>query len=182
MNLTEKTLDSEEIFQGKIIHVHRDTVELPNGHHGFREVVDHPGGVMVAPLLPGGSLIFVRQYRYPYHEVVLELPAGKLEKGEDPAKAGRRELGEEVGASAEQMISMGKLYPTPGYCGEIIHLYLATGLTMGEQHPDEDEFLEQVEIPLEEAVAMVMRGEIMDAKTIAGVMKINQMKLGGQLE
>lgn len=181
MNLEEKTLESETLFDGKIIHVHRDKVELPNGRTSYREVVAHSGGVMVAPLLPDDNLIFVRQFRYPYHQVVLELPAGKLEKGEDPLEAGIRELGEEVGAKAQKVVSMGKLYPTPGYCGEIIHLFLATGLTLGAQHPDEDEFLEKVEIPLEEAVEMVMRGEIMDAKTIAGVMKINQMKIKGEL-
>lgn len=181
MNLEEKTLDVQTIFDGKIIHVHRDTVELPNGCQSFREVVAHPGGVMVAPLLSNGNLLFVRQYRYPYHTVVLELPAGKLEKGEDPMAAGLRELGEEVGASADKIISLGELYPTPGYCGEIIHLFLATGLTLGEQHPDEDEFLEKVEIPLEQAVEMVMTGEIKDAKTIVGIMKINYMKAKGDL-
>lgn len=181
MNLTEKTLDSQLIFDGKIIHVYRDTVELPNGRQGFREVVGHPGGVMVAPLLPNGNLLFVRQFRYPYGQVVLELPAGKLEPGEDPLEAGKRELGEEVGASAGQITSLGKLYPSPGYCGEIIYLYLATDLTIGVQHPDEDEFLEKMEIPLEEAVAMVMDGRIMDAKTIAGVMKIHYLKEKGEL-
>ncbi len=181
MNLEEKTLSVTPIFEGKIIHVHRDIVELPNGNEAFREVVAHPGGVMVAPLLENGNLIFVKQYRYPYHQVVLELPAGKLEKGEAPYAAGLRELGEEVGATAQKVQSLGKLYPTPGYCGETIHLYVATGLTLGEQHPDEDEFLEKVEIPLDEAVEMVMRGEIMDAKTIAGVMKIKELQRRGEL-
>lgn len=181
MNLEEKTLESKEIFKGKIIHVRHDRVALPNGHESYREVVDHPGGVMVAPLLPDGKLLFVRQFRYPYGEVVLELPAGKLEPGEAPEQAGIRELEEEAGAVAGKMVPLGKLYPSPGYCGEIIYMYLAPVTSIGEQHPDADEFLEKTEIPLEQAVEMVMDGTIKDAKTIAGVLKINQMKLKGEL-
>lgn len=182
MNFEEKTLQEAEIFKGKIIHVHHDLVQLPNGKEGHREVVEHPGGVMMAPLLANGNLIFVRQYRYPFHQVLLELPAGKLEKGEDPREAGLRELAEEVGATAKTVVSLGKIYPTPGYCSEVIYLYLATDLTLGQQNPDEDEFLELVQYPLEQAVEMVMNGTLSDAKTVAGVLKIHQLKVSGVLK
>ena len=122
MDLSEKTLQSQKIFDGRIIHVHVDTVELPNGHTSTREVVAHQGGVCIAALTEQNELLFVRQYRYPYREVVLELPAGKLEKGETPLENGKRELKEETGAQGKGYVSLGKMYPTPGYCGEIIHL------------------------------------------------------------
>ena len=114
-------------------------------------------------------------------EIVTELPAGKLEKGEDPFEAGKRELKEETGAVANKYISLGKLYPTPGYCGEIIHMYLATELTFGEQSPDEDEFLEVYKISLEKAVEMVMNGELPDSKTQTMILKINQLKNEGKI-
>ena len=114
-------------------------------------------------------------------EIVTELPAGKLEKGEDPFEAGKRELKEETGAVAKKYISLGKLYPTPGYCGEIIHMYLATELEFGEQSPDEDEFLEVYKISLEKAVEMVMNGELPDSKTQTMILKINQLKNEGKI-
>ena len=123
-------------------------------------------------------MLFVEQFRYPYMETVLELPAGKLEYGEDPFEAGKRELLEETGAAAENYRDLGKLYPTPGYCGEIIHMYLAENLTFSEQHLDEDEFLEVRRIPLEEAFQMVMRNEIRDSKTQVGILKTYQLVKG----
>lgn len=171
MDLTEKTLNQKYIFKGKIFNVRVDDALLPNGTASKREIVEHPGGVCIAPLTEENQLIFVRQFRYPYSEVVLELPAGKLEYGEDPFLAGRRELREETGAAAKSYVSLGKLYPTPGYCSEIIHMYLAKGLTFGEQDLDDDEFLETVKIPLEEAFQMVMNNQIQDSKTQVAVMK-----------
>lgn len=126
----------------------------------------------VAALTEDGCLLFVRQFRYPYQKVLLELPAGKLDPGEDPLEAGKRELREETGAEAARYESLGELYPSPGYCGEIIHLYAATGLTFGQMSPDEDEFLEVEKIPLEEAARMVLDNEIADAKTQAAVLKV----------
>ena len=126
----------------------------------------------VAALTEDGYLLFVRQFRYPYQKVLLELPAGKLDPGEDPLEAGKRELREETGAEAARYESLGELYPSPGYCGEIIHLYAATGLTFGQMSPDEDEFLEVEKIPLEEAARMVLDNEIADAKTQAAVLKV----------
>ena len=172
MNLKEETLTREYRFNGRIINLRTDRVRLPNGAEAGREVVEHPGGVCVAPLTDDHELLFVRQYRYPYEEVVLELPAGKRDKnGEEPLECGKRELQEETGAVAAEYISLGEVYPSPGYCDEIIYLYLANGLDFGEARPDEDEFVEVERIPLERAVEMVMSGEIVDAKTQIAVLK-----------
>ncbi|MBR2406218.1 MAG: NUDIX hydrolase [Clostridia bacterium] len=172
MNLKEETLIREYQFRGRIINLRTDTVKLPNGAEAGREVVEHPGGVCVAPLTGAGELLFVRQYRYPYEEVVLELPAGKRDrKNEEPLSCGKRELLEETGATAENYTFLGKVYPTPGFCDEVIYLYLATGLSFGEAQPDEDEFVEVERIPLERAVDMVMNNEITDAKTQIAILK-----------
>ncbi len=171
MNLTETTLERRVIYEGRIITVCNDLAQLPNGKPCQREVVEHPGGVTVAALTEANELLFVRQFRYPYGEVLLELPAGKLERGEDPLLAGRRELLEETGAAAKTFESLGLFYPTPGYCGEVIHMYLARGLRFFAPHPDEDEFLTCERIALDEAVRRVLRGEIPDGKTQAAVLK-----------
>lgn len=171
MNLEEKSLNQEYVFKGKIINVRVDDALMPDGNTAKREVVEHPGGVCIAPLTAENELIFVEQFRYPYSEVTLELPAGKLEYGEDPFEAGKRELGEETGAASSKYTDIGKLYPTPGYCGEIIHMYLAEDLSYGEQNLDSDEFLEVRKIPLDRAMEMVMNNEIRDSKTQVGIMK-----------
>lgn len=174
MDLTETTLQEELVYDGKIIRLRLDEALLPNGRVAKREVVEHNGGVCIAALTEEEELLFVRQFRYPYKKVVTELPAGKLERGEDPLEAGKRELTEETGAAAAEYYRLGELYPSPGYCAEIITLYLATGLAFGDSHPDEDEFLDVQRIPLREAVDMVMRGELPDAKTQTAVLKINE--------
>ena len=181
MELTEKQISFDYKFKGKIVNLRVDDALLPNGTTAKREIVEHNGGVCVAPLDKDYNLYFVKQFRYPYMEVVTELPAGKLEKGEDPFEAGKRELKEETGATAGKYVDLGKLYPTPGYCGEIIHMYLATDLEFGEQNPDEDEFLEVYKIPLKKAVEMVMNGEIRDSKTQTMVLKIHFMKQEGKI-
>lgn len=178
MDFTEKPLKQDYIYKGKIVNLRVDDAELPDGTTALREVVEHPGGVCVAALTDTQELLFVKQFRYPYMETVLELPAGKLEYGEDPFAAGKRELLEETGAAAEHYRDLGKLYPTPGYCGEIIHMYLAENLNFFEQHLDEDEFLEVRRIPLEEAFQMVMRNEIRDSKTQVGILKTYQLVKG----
>ena len=142
MDFAEKTLNEKLIFEGKIITVHVDDVELPDGSKSIREIVEHSGGVCVAALTEDKKLKFVRQFRYPYKKELLELPAGKLEKGEDPMAAGIRELEEECGVVAEKVISMGQIYPTVAYCSE-----------------------------LSKAVEMVMNGEICDSKTVALILK-----------
>lgn len=181
MDLTEKTLGTKNIFDGRIINVHLDEVELPDGSRSSREVVEHSGGVCVAALTENGGLFFVRQYRYPYKKVLLELPAGKLEKGEDPLTAGVRELEEECGVTADSVVPMGTVYPTVAYCSEIIHLFLARGLHSTEQHLGDGEFLSVEEIPLEEAVKMVMDGKISDSKTVALVLKTARLRDEGKI-
>ena len=171
MELTEKTLSSEKIFDGRILHIRRDTVLLPNGHQSTREVVDHPGGVGVLALDDQDRVLIVSQFRYPYEEILREIPAGKLEYGEDPAEAAVRELREETGAVAGSFQSLGELYPSPGYCGEIIRMYLARELSFGDTDPDEDEFLGLERVPFSQLVEQVLSGEIKDAKTIAAVLK-----------
>lgn len=175
MNLTETTVERRVIYEGKIVALRCDRALLPNGKPCLREVVDHPGGVTVAALTEERELLFVRQFRYAYGQVLLELPAGKLERGEDPLLAGRRELREECGAEADTFESLGVFYPTPGYCAEVIHMYLARGLRFCAPQPDEDEFLICERIPLEEAARMVLRGEIPDGKTQAAVLRTAMM-------
>lgn len=171
MDFTEKTLKEENIYEGRIISVHVDDVLLPNGKTSKREIVEHSGGVCVAALSDDMKMKFVKQFRYPYKRVLLELPAGKLEKGENPLTAGIRELEEECGVVADNVVSLGQVYPTVAYCSEIIHLFLATGLHETKQHLDDGEFLEIEEIELEKAVSMVMSGEISDSKTVALILK-----------
>ena len=171
MELNETMLSSEEIFSGKVIRVHKDKVSLPDGGTSYREIVLHHGGVCVLPLTDQGEVIFVRQFRYAYGQTLLEIPAGKLEQGEDPFACGVRELKEETGGEASRYTFLGELYPSPGYTNEVIHMYLATGLSFGEQSLDEDEFLELVKIPLDKAVEMVLSGEIKDSKTQTALLK-----------
>ena len=172
MDTREVTVLKNTIYQGKILNLRVDVAGLPNGKEAPREFVEHNGGVTVAALTDDAKLIFVRQFRYPYMEEVLELPAGKLEKGEDPLEAGKRELREEAGVTAEQYINLGEFYPSPGYTNEVIYLYGARDLTQVEQELDEDEFLNVEYIPLDKAVDMVLSNEIKDGKTQAAVLKL----------
>ena len=182
MQLTEKQLESQTLYKGHILTLYHDKVQLENGRTSSREVVRHPGGVTVLALDQEQNAYFVRQFRYPYNRVILELPAGKLDKGnESPLEAGARELAEEIGMVAERYEDLGKLYPTPGYCDEIISMYLATGLRAVPQHLDDDEFLEVEKIPLEQAVEMVLRGEIPDAKTQTLLLKAYLLLSRGEL-
>ncbi len=182
MKLFEKTLSQTELYKGRIIHVHVDDVELENGQPARREVVDHPGGVSVCILTEKDEVIFVRQFRYPYKQVLLELPAGKLEPGEDPFEAVKREQREETGTTSLQYISLGEVYPTPGYCGEIIRLWACRAQGRAEELSlDEDEFLCTERIPLEKAVEMVCNNEIPDAKTQIGILKTAELVKRGRL-
>ena len=171
MDLTEKTLESHVLYEGKIIRVRKDTALLPNGNQAPREVVEHPGGVGIVPLDSDGCVLMVRQFRYPLGKTLLEIPAGKMEPGEDPQVCAERELSEEAGASAGKLTYLGYAYVSPGFCDEAIHLYLAEDLTFGQTHPDEDEFLRLERIPFQEMVHRIMNGEIEDAKTVAAVLK-----------
>ena len=175
MNLEERQLSFDYKFKGRIINLRVDEALLPNGATATREVVEHNGGICVVPITEKGEVLMVEQYRYPYGEVILEIPAGKRDGDEEPLEGGKRELREETGAIAENYTFLGELYPTPGYCGEVIYMYLATGLSFGETDPDEDEFLNVKKIPLEKAVDMIMKGEIKDAKTQTAILKVERM-------
>lgn len=181
MKLTEKTLSSKSVFDGRILHITLDEIELPNGKKSKREVVNHPGGVTVAALDEDNNLLFVRQFRYPYKEVVLELPAGKLEKGSTPLENGKRELMEETGAEGYSYISLGQLYPSPGYTSEIIHLYACKVKSQGSSNPDDGEFLNVEKIPLDKAVEMVLNNQIPDAKTQVAVLKTAMLIKSGKI-
>ncbi len=176
-NLEEKKLSSTLIYDGRVVHLYRDEAELPNGQTAVREVIRHVGAVCVVPLTERGEVICVRQYRYPHAQVLLEIPAGKLEsRQEDRREAALRELREETGARCARLTSLGKLYTTPAFVDEVIDMYLAEGLTMGETSPDEDEFLEVVYIPLRTLVDDILAGKVPDAKTQAAVLRVYEMK------
>lgn len=176
MDLTEKAIKRHYIFKGRIINLRVDDALLPNGATAKREIVEHNGGISVVPLDDEGNVYLVEQFRYPYSEVVLEIPAGKRDGNEEPLEGGKRELKEEIGATAQNYEFLGELYPTPGYCGEIIYMYLATGLTFGEADPDEDEFLNIKKMSLKKAVEMVLSGDIKDAKTQTALLKVAILK------
>ncbi len=175
MHLEEKTISVEQIYNGKIIDVTRERVLLENKSEAYREVVHHSGGVCILPINDKGEVLFVRQFRYPFKEVLLEIPAGKRENGEDPKECGLRELKEEIGAEAENITYLGKLYPTVAYDTEVIYMYMAQDLSFGEQKLDEDEFLDIVKIPLDKAYKMVLNDEIPDAKTQIAILKAREM-------
>ena len=171
MDLTEKTLSREDCFDGKLVHVHVDQVRLPNGQTAAREVVDHVDGVAVLPLDERGNVLAVTQYRYVFGKTLLEIPAGKLDPGEDPVTGALRELKEETGAVPDIFLPLGRILPAPGCSGEALYLFLARGLHMEEQALDPDEFLQVERIPFPEMVHRCLTGEIEDAKTVVAVLK-----------
>jgi ADP-ribose pyrophosphatase len=177
MNLKEKTIDSKRIFEGRIVNLRVDTVELPDGRRATREIVEHKGAVAVVPLLaargsPLGAcqVVMVKQYRQPTGEVLIEIPAGTLDSGEDAEACARRELVEEIGYSAGKLTLMFSTYLSPGYSNEMLHTFLAEDLTPAQAPSDEDEFLEVITVNLDEAARMIQTGEIRDAKTVCGLL------------
>jgi ADP-ribose pyrophosphatase len=166
----ERVIDSRTIYEGRIVRFRVDTVALPDGSTTVREVIGTPGAVVVVPLTDDGQVRMVRQYRSAIGEFLLELPAGTLEPGEAPEQAAPRELAEETGDRAARWLWLSGFFTVPGVCDEYIHLYLATDLTPGQTNQDADEFIEVVTIPLDEALVMVKKGEIRDAKTIIGLL------------
>ncbi len=169
---TEKQISSELKYKGHIINVFSDTVELENGKSAHRDVVRHKGAVCVAPLTDKGEFLFVRQYRYPVSRELLELPAGKLDSvSENPLDCAHRELEEETGMRAKEMIHLGTYVASPGFCDEKIEMYLARGLYSGVANPDEDEFLDVLSIPVKDAIDMVMENKIVDGKTQLLILK-----------
>lgn len=175
MNLTEKTVKQNVVFEGKIIRVRCDDARLPDGKPCKREVVDHAGGASVL-YVREGKVLLVRQFRYPYMEETLEIPAGKLNPGEDPAQTAARELAEETGWQPASVEHMFTIYPTPGYSAEKIYIYRAHGVREGQVHPDEDEFVTAAFYPVDEVLSMIEKGEIKDAKTIIAVMSLRLQK------
>lgn len=172
-HLTEKQIKREEIYDGAVLHVVKDTIMLPNGNESIREFCLHVGAVCVIPLLNDGTVIMERQFRYAHGRVFFEIPAGKLNyKEEDPLEAAKRELREETGAIAGKYTFLGELDTTPALIDEKIHMYLAEDLTFGDRDLDDDEFLDVEKVPLTELYRMVMNGEIKDAKTQIAILKV----------
>ena len=171
MEYFERQLKSEEKYKGVIVRVRLDEAELHTGKHVRREVVEHPGGVAIFPVDEEQNCYMVRQYRYPFGRMLLEVPAGKLEYGEDPFACAVRELSEETGFEADEMIDLGCCYTSPGFSTEVLHIYLALGLHAGNSHPDPDEYLNVEKIPLQTLSEMVMRNEISDGKTVIAILK-----------
>jgi len=172
VELTEKKVNSRLIFDGKVVHLYVDDITLPDGKPATREHIKHVGAVCVVPLTDKDEVICVKQYRYPFSQVLLEIPAGKLDSyDEDPVEAALRELREETGAVCESLVSIGQYYPSPAILGERIHMFLARGLSFGKTDFDEDEFLEIVKIPLSELYERVLDGKIRDGKTQTAILK-----------
>lgn len=175
LGLYERTEKVNGIYNGRVLTMHVDDVLLCDDQKANRECVDHPGGVAVIGVTDDDMVVLVRQFRYPYKETIYEIPAGKLEKGEDPFEAGKREFKEETGGVAEEYISLGEIYPSPGYTNEIIRLYAAKNITFEEQNLDDDEFLQVCQISFDELIRRIMSGEIKDAKTIAAAFKLKEL-------
>lgn len=169
-DLTETSISSEEVFDGALLHAHRDTVRLPDGRTATREWINHPGAVAVVPLFDNGDTMLIRQFRFPARRTFLEVPAGKFDTDDEPPESvGRRELKEETGLSAEQMTALGAFFPCIGYSNEVIHVYIAEDLTQGVQALTDDEFLQPVRLPFDEAVRQAMDGSLGDMKTITSL-------------
>lgn len=170
MELFEKTLSSEMKYKGKVVNMRVDTVELPNGKRAMRDIVEHPGGVGVAAITENNELLMVKQFRAGPKKVLLEIPAGKLEKGEDPELCAMRELEEETGFTAKEFFKVSEAYSSPGFTDELLHIYVAKGLVPTKTNPDEDEFLEIEKIPISELKEMIKKHEICDAKSIIAIL------------
>jgi len=168
-DLTEHYISSQTVASGGMLTVRRDQVRLPNGNTSQREYVIHPGAVVVVPILPNGNVILEKQFRYPLHQVFIELPAGKIDADEDILLTGQRELLEETGYSASEWVKLGYQHPCIGYSNEVIHIYLARELCAGEHQRDDDESLIVFEAPFEQCLGMIHNGEITDGKTIVAL-------------
>jgi len=168
-----KTLKSERQYSGKVFNLIVDEIEYASGNRAIREIADHPGGAVVVPVLEDGSLLLVRQFRYPMKKDMIELPAGKLAPGEDPMVCAGRELQEETGYTAEKLTKLSAIYTTPGFCNELLHIYLAQGLkksVSGQQLEEGELNLTVKQVPFQQAINMIQKGEIVDSKTICGIL------------
>lgn len=181
MTFEEKTISSEKIYEGNILNLRRDTVTVKNGK-SKREIIEHNGGAVIVPLTEDNEVVMVRQYRKPAERVVLEVPAGKIDSGEEPLTTAIRELREETGYTADHIRFLTKMYPSVGYSEEVLYLYLCQGLTPGEANPDENEALDVEKISLEELYQMIMHGEIQDAKTQVAILMTKALYEEGKLQ
>ncbi len=170
MEFTEKTINSQLIFDGRVVKLYKDKIELPTGQESYREVVKHSGGVVIFAKKED-KVLLVKQFRYPMKEVLYELPAGKLEIGEDPFEAAKRELEEETGYCANKWTDLGYVYTSPGYSDEKLYLYMAEDLEFTHCHPDEGEILQALEYSYDDILKMIANGEINDAKTLCAIMR-----------
>lgn len=170
-HLKEKTLEGEKVFTGKIINVRQDKVLLPNGETSIREVVEHPGASAIVPITDHGEVVLVRQWRYSIDRVSIEIPAGKLDSDEEPLECAKRELQEETGFKAESWEPLVNFFNSPGFCDEALYIFLARKLTVTKASPESDEFVEPLVIPVKAALEMIDSGEIVDAKTIIGILQ-----------
>lgn len=182
METKETTIRKVYVFRGRILNIRNDDALMPNGDVRSREVVEHPGGVCVLPVQSDGTILLVEQFRYPYMEDVLEAPAGKLEPGEDPFEAAKRELREETGMTATEWFDLGWDYPSPGYTNEVIRLYAARGLSDVGQDLDDDEFLNVKTVSFSAALNQIYENEIRDSKTVMAIMKYNDLLNLGKLD
>ena len=176
MNITEKTLKTERIYEGKVINLRVDTVELPDKKYSKREIVEHPGAVGIIGVNNDGKVILVRQYRKAVDDFLLEIPAGKMEPREDPLECAKREFKEETGYSASSFYALSHCYTSPGFSNEKIYLFKAENLFKGVAEPDEDEYIEVVEIPFDQALEKIDKGEIRDSKTIIAILMANETR------
>ena len=167
MNLYEETLTEELVYKGDYLDIFHTEVKLPNGKKGARDIIKHPGACAIIPFLDNENVILIEQFRKPLDKTILEIPAGKLNKAENPQECALRELQEETGYKANEMIYLGSIAPQPGFCDEIIHLFKASSLTKGEKHEDEDEFTKVKSFPLSKVKEMIREGKIIDGKTIS---------------
>ena len=174
MTFYEKQVETKTVYEGLIVNIRSDIAEISNGKRVPREVVEHPGGVGIVPVTDDGKVLMVRQYRYPMEEELLEIPAGKLEIGENPLDCAVRELYEETGCTAGRIVDLGATYPSPGFCKETLFLYLALDLQQGEMHLDEDELLSLEPVGIDELIGKIMANELPDAKSIIGIMKAKE--------
>ncbi len=173
----ERTIKSDKIYQGKVINLRVDTVELPDKKYSKREIIEHPGAVAIIPLTSENKVIIVKQYRKSVEDILLEIPAGKLEIGEKPLECANRELLEETGYRCDKLEHLFDFYTSPGFSNEIISLYVARDLIKDVAQPDEDEYIEIQEYEIEDLIKMIQFGEIVDAKTIVSILYINKFLL-----
>lgn len=173
-----KLLNSKILYTGKVFDHQVDEIEYESGNKAIREIAIHPGGAVVVPIKSDGKIVLVKQFRYPLQKTLIELPAGKLDKGEDPLICATRELEEETGYTAKEIKKLGEIYTAPGYCTEILHIYSAKGLTPGNHNREEGEHgMEILELTLDEINKMILSGEINDSKTIVGIHYILSAKI-----